>query len=53
MRARARFIECIKTEELRCAIMTVESERKVYVMYKNEIIEPQFAKMMVENALKV
>ena len=33
--------------------MTVESERKVYVMDKNERIEPQFAKMTVENTLKV
>ena len=39
MRARARFEECIKTEELRCAIVTVESERKVYAMHKKNRIE--------------
>ena len=33
--------------------MTVESERKVHVMHKNERIEPHFAKMTVENTLKV
>ena len=40
LRARAKFIECIKTEELRCAIMTIKSERKVYAMHKNERIDP-------------
>ena len=33
--------------------MTVERERRVYAMDKNERIEPQFAKMTVENMLKV
>ena len=33
--------------------MTVESERKVYAMDGNGRIEPQFAKMTVENALNV
>ena len=53
LRARAKFIECIKTEELRCTIMTIESESKVNAMHKNERIETQFANMMVENTLKV
>ena len=33
--------------------MTVESERRVYAMQKNRRLEPQFAKMTVENTLKV
>ena len=33
--------------------MTVESERKVYAMYKNGGIELQFANMTVSNASKV
>ena len=33
--------------------MTFENERKLYAMHKNRRIEPQFAKMMVENASKV
>ena len=43
----------MKTKELRCEIMTVDSERKVYAMHENGRIEPQFAKMTVENTLKV
>ena len=33
--------------------MTVENERNVYAMHKNERKEPQLAKMTVENASKV
>ena len=33
--------------------MTVENQRKLYAMHKNQRIELQFAKMMVENASKV
>ena len=33
--------------------MTVESEPKVYVMLKNERIEPQFPKIAMENMRKV
>ena len=45
-------MKCIKTKELRSAMMTVESEKMVYAMHKNGRIEVQSAKMMAENALK-
>ena len=40
----------MKTEELRCEITTVESERRVYVMHKNRRIEPKFEKMVVKKS---
>ena len=39
MRAREKFEECIKTDELRCAIMNVKIERKVYAMHKKNRME--------------
>ena len=39
--------------ELGCTIMTVERVSKICRIHKNRRIEPQFAKMTVENALKV
>ena len=43
----------MKTGELRCAIMTVESERTVYAMHKNRRIEPKFEQMTVKKKLEV
>ena len=43
----------MKTEELRCAIMTVESERRVYAMHRNRRIEPKFEKITVTKRLEI
>ena len=53
MRARVRFEECIKTEELRCAIVTVESERKVYGMHKKNRMELGCTIMTAERVRKI
>ena len=54
MIARARFVECINSEEIRSIIMTVESQRKVYAMHKIHRLELPFSKMTdIERESKV
>ena len=54
MIARARFVECINSEEIRSIIMTVENERKVYAMHKICRLELPFPKMTdIESESKV